>query len=65
MHCIFNLINRSLVTNGPRHVKTCLLAYAESEDPDQPAHPRSLIRASLSAESLDITKYMNGEQMPR
>ena len=28
----------------PRHVKTCLRAYADSEGPDQTAHPRSLIR---------------------
>ena len=29
-----------LIANGP-----CLQAYANSECPDQPAHPRSLIRA--------------------
>ena len=28
-----------------RHAKTSLQAYADSEGPDQPAHPRSLIRA--------------------
>ena len=28
----------------PRHTKTCVRAYADSEDPDQPAQPRSLIR---------------------
>ena len=28
----------------PRRAKTCLRAYAHSEGPDQPAHPRSLIR---------------------
>ena len=27
-----------------RHAKTCLLAYTDSDGPDQPAHPRSLIR---------------------
>ena len=27
---------------GPRHVKTCFRAYANSEGPDQPAHPHSL-----------------------
>ena len=29
----------------PCHAKTCLRAYANSEGPDQTAHPRSLIRA--------------------
>ena len=28
-----------------RLAKMCILAYADSEGPDQPAHPRSLIRA--------------------
>ena len=27
------------------HAKTCLLAYGDSEGLDQPAHPRSLIKA--------------------
>ena len=31
--------------NRPYHAKTCLRAYADSEGPDQTAHPRSLIRA--------------------
>ena len=30
---------------GSSHGKTCLRAYADSEGPDQTAHPRSLIRA--------------------
>ena len=30
---------------GPRHAKTCLRAYADSEGPDQTAHPRSMLRA--------------------
>ena len=30
---------------GPRHLKACLRANADSEGPDQTAHPRSLIRA--------------------
>ena len=29
----------------PSHAKPCLRAYADSEGPDQTAHPRSLIRA--------------------
>ena len=37
------MITRPFST-GPRHAKTCLQAYADSEDPDQPAHARSLIR---------------------
>ena len=35
--------------------KTCLWAYADSKDPDQTAHMRSLIRAFLSANR--ITEY--------
>ena len=35
----------SLFSYGPRHAKMCLRAFAYSEGPDQPAHPRSLIRA--------------------
>ena len=51
---------------GPSHAKTCLRAYAESGGPDQPAHPRSLIRAfTVRLESLDSTECMNGEQRPR
>ena len=35
---------RSVCSNdGPHHAQTCLCAYADSEGPDQPAHPRSLI----------------------
>ena len=30
---------------GPHHAKKCLRVYAKSEGPDQPAHPRSQIRA--------------------
>ena len=38
-----NVFNNHI--NKPRHAKTCLRAYADSERPDQPAHPRSPIRA--------------------
>ena len=31
--------------DGPCRAKTCLRAYADSEGPDQHAHPRTLIRA--------------------
>ena len=34
-----------MVRIGPPHAKTCFGAYADSEAPDQPAHPGSLIRA--------------------
>ena len=30
---------------GPRNAKTSRRAFADGEGPDQPAHPRSLIRA--------------------
>ena len=39
---IYLLLSPSI--NGPCHAKTYLRAYAESESPDQPAHPFSLIR---------------------
>ena len=47
-------------------MKTCFRAYdADSENPDQPAHPRSLIRAfTVCSESPDTTECMNGEQRP-
>ena len=50
----------------PRQVRTCLRAYADSESPDQPAHPRSLIMAFAvrKTESLDTTEYINAEQRP-
>ena len=35
----------NVIRDGLGHVKTCLRAYADNADPDQPAHPRSLIRA--------------------
>ena len=39
------LVFASSTEFGPPSAKTCLRAYADSEGPDQPAHPRSLIRA--------------------
>ena len=36
----------------------CLWAYADSEDPDQPAH------SCVLTEFLDTTEYLNGEQRP-
>ena len=42
---------------GPRHVKTCLRAYADSEGPD-PGHHCLLI------ELLASTECMIGEQRP-
>ena len=49
----------------PRHEKTCLQAYADSEDPDQPAHPRSgqRLRCPLT-ESLDTIECISEEQIP-
>ena len=37
-------ICRNLGLNGPQYAKMCLQAYADSEGPDQPKHPRHLIR---------------------
>ena len=36
-------------TFEPRHVKTCLMTYANYKGADQPAHPRSLISTFLFA----------------
>ena len=36
---------KSFTMFGPHHAKACLLAYADSEGPNHPAHPRSLIKA--------------------
>ena len=43
------------------------LAYANTESPDQSAHPRCLIMAFTVrpiSEAFDITECMNGDQMP-
>ena len=48
---------------GPHHVKTCLWAYANSKDPDQPVHTDQGLHCLLK-DSLDITECMNGEQSP-
>ena len=47
---------------GPHHAKTCILAYTDSEGPDHPAHSRSLIRPSLSANRI-LGYYIMYEQM--
>ena len=50
---------------GPCPAKTCLQAYLVIEGPDQPAHPRSLIRAfAVRQQSLDTIESFDGEQMP-
>ena len=36
---------KPLITRGTHHAKTDCRTYADSEGPDQPEHPRSLIRA--------------------
>ena len=53
---------------GPGHMKTCLRAHTctDSEGPDQPPHPRSLITGLYCSltESLPTTECtcINGEQ---
>ena len=42
---------QSKCINEPPHDKTNKMAYAPSEDSDQPGHPRSLIRV-LAARSV-------------
>ena len=32
-----------ILINGPGHMKTCLIPYANNKGADQPAHPRNLI----------------------
>ena len=51
--------------NSPRHSKTYIWAYADSEGLDQPANPQSDqgVPCPLT-ESLDTTECMNGEQRP-
>ena len=51
-HMVLPTMFRSVAQNqiflslyGPRRSETCLRACADSKGPDQPAHPRSLIRA--------------------
>ena len=47
----------------------CLLAYADSEGPDQPVHQHRLIRTfsvcKKKKKSLDIIECFTGEQKPR
>ena len=61
IHCFLNVWpfhvtndsrNNDKYLDWPRHAKTCLRAYSDSEGPDQPAHPRRLIRPSLSANKI-------------
>ena len=42
LSCIIK--HKSINISGPRYINKCLRAYADSEAPDQPAHPRSLIK---------------------
>ena len=35
----------NVLLDGPRHEKTCRWGFANNTGADQPAHPRSLIRA--------------------
>ena len=50
--------------SGLRHTKTCLCVDGNSEGPDQPTHPRSLIRAFAVRWQNHFTGRINGEQMP-
>ena len=59
-HCKYEII-----IIGPYHAKTCLGAFADSDGPDQTAHPHSLIKEFTPlTESLYNTNCMNGEQRP-
>ena len=40
---------------GTRHANTCLWAYADSEDLDQPVHPPSLIRPFVVLKQIILT----------
>ena len=40
-------ISGSIVLIEPRHEKSCLVPYVNNNVADQPAHPRSLIRAVI------------------
>ena len=48
---------------GPRQVITCLWAYVDSKDPDQPAHPLMLISAGSSGPSLSANKIIGYQRM--
>ena len=53
--------------DGPCHAKTCFRAYADSEGPDQSAHPRRLIRTFTARlwrhwVLKNITKYSEIDQ---
>ena len=43
---------RAATIHGPRHAKTPVRAYADSEGPDQPVHPHSLIVNLKSAKKI-------------
>ena len=52
-----------LPSYGPRHAITCIRAYPDSENPDQPAHPRTDHGfLCLLTESLGTAECTNGEQ---
>ena len=46
------ILERTVSLIRPRHENMYLRAYADSEDPDQPAHPRSLIRTFAVANGI-------------
>ena len=43
--CHKQLLALEKYTSEPGHEKMCLIPYANNKGADQPAHPRSLIRA--------------------
>ena len=53
-------------TNEPGHEKMCLMPYANNKGADQPAHPRSLISASVSLPRQNDTSslYIRNFKIP-
>ena len=48
------------IPSGPRHAKTCLRAYGDSEGPDQTDQGLDCLLTEL----FDTTKCINGDQKP-
>ena len=58
-------ISENIKTYGSHHAKMYLRACADSKGPDQPAHPRRLIRAfAVCDRIIRYYRMLNGEQMP-
>ena len=54
---------RTIKLDGPRHVKTCLRANADSEGLDQSAHPNHWILLNVSIESKDLDDTLRMRKM--